>query len=83
MSDEALGAFLELDPEDVNAIAKWALRRSPRGRTWQGLQHLMEDKGYGRVREMGEAAAVVWARHLGVVEPAVLADQPYAPGLGA
>ena len=63
-----MGIFLDLDGEDVQAIAKWTLTRSPRGRTWQGLLHLMEHKGYGQVRDMGEEAAVAWARHLGVPE---------------
>lgn len=66
--EEALGVFLDLDSEDVQAIVKWTLKRSPRGRTWQGLWHLMDHKGYGQVREMGEEAAVAWARHLGVTD---------------
>lgn len=63
----ALELFLELDREDVQAIVKRTLRSSPRGRTWQGLEHVMEQKGYRRVRELGADAAAVWARHLGVV----------------
>jgi hypothetical protein len=66
--EEALHVFLDLNIEDVQAITKWTLTRSPRGRTWQGLFHLMDQKGYTRVREMGEDAAVAWARHLGVTE---------------
>jgi hypothetical protein len=64
--EEALDTFFNLHSEDVQAITKWSLRRSPRGRTWEGLFHLMEHKGYTHVREMGEEAAVAWARHLGV-----------------
>jgi hypothetical protein len=72
--DEALHVFLDLDSDDVLAIVKSTLRRSPRGRTWQGLHHLMEHKGYQRVRDMGEEAAVSWARHLGVTAQAGTAD---------
>lgn len=72
--DDALHVFLELDSDDVLAIVKCTLKRSPRGRTWQGLHHLMEHKGYVRVREMGEDAAVSWARHLGVTEANPTAD---------
>jgi len=64
--EEGLDTFFNLHSEDVQAISKWSLRRSPRGRTWVGLLHLMEHKGYVHVREMGEEAAVAWARHLGV-----------------
>jgi len=66
--EEALDTFFNLHSEDVQAITKRSLRRSPRGRTWEGLFHLMEHKGYARVREMGEDAAVAWARHLGVTD---------------
>lgn len=66
--DEGLDTFFALHSEDVQAITKWSLTRSPKGRTWQGLFHLMQDKGYVHVREMGEEAAVAWARHLGVTE---------------
>ncbi|HKD93872.1 MAG TPA: hypothetical protein VKB43_04090 [Gaiellaceae bacterium] len=68
--EEALDTFFNLRSEDVQAITKWSLRRSPRGRTWQGLFHLMEQKGYGQVRDMGQEAAVAWARHLGVTDQA-------------
>jgi len=76
--DEGLKAFLDLDTEDVGAIVKWTLRRSPRGRTWQGLHHVMEQKGYRHVRELGDEAAVAWARHLGVT-----ADDHYQERVGA
>jgi hypothetical protein len=66
--DEALQVFFDLESADVLAIAKWTFRRSPRGRTWQGLHRLMDQKGYSHVREMGEDAAASWARHLGVTE---------------
>jgi hypothetical protein len=68
--DEGLDTFFALHSEDVQAITKWSLTRSPKGRTWQGLFHLMQDKGYVHVREMGEEAATAWARHLGVTEQA-------------
>ena len=81
--DEALDVFFALDRDDVDAIVKVALKTSPRGRTWAGLQHLMDEKRLTRVREMGEPAALVWARHLGVVDPA--GDEPdrYEAGVGA
>jgi len=72
--DEALNTFFNLHSEDVQAITKASLRRSPRGRTWEGLFHLMEHKGYAHVREMGEEAAVAWARHLGVTDQAGRGD---------
>ena len=72
--EEALDVFLGLSREDVQAIVKWTLKRSPRGRTWQGLSHLMEQKGYSHVRDMGEEAAVSWARHLGVTERGIADD---------
>ena len=81
--DEALDVFFDLDSEDVQAIVKWTLRRSPRGRTWEGLHHLMEHKGYTQVRQLGQEAAVAWARHLGVTDPVAVADNHYEHTLGA
>jgi hypothetical protein len=75
--DDALHVFFDLDSDDVLAIVNSTLKRSPRGRTWQGLHHLMEHKGYARVREMGEEAAVSWARHLGVTVHADAADDSH------
>jgi len=75
--EEALAVFFDLDSEDVRAITKWTLKRSPRGRTWQGLFHLMDHKGYAHVRDMGAEAAVAWARHLGVTDRAEIADDCY------
>jgi hypothetical protein len=72
--EEPLAIFLDLGSEDVRAIARWTLTRSPRGRTWEGLHHLMEQKGYTRVRQLGEEAAVSWARHLGVTSSAGIGD---------
>jgi hypothetical protein len=80
---EAMHVFLDLDREDVRAIVKWTLKRSPRGRTWQGLHHLMEQKGYARVRDMGEDAAVAWARHLGVTAQADTAAVGCEQGVSA
>jgi hypothetical protein len=77
--EDALGVFLDLDNEDVQAIVKLTLKRSPRGRTWQGLLHLMDHKGYRQVRDMGEEAAVAWARHLGVADPADIEDKCFEP----
>lgn len=79
----SLDAFLGLDREDVRAIAKWALKRSPRGRTWESLHHLMEHKGYPHVRDMGEEAAFAWARHLGISDPEEIADHCLEPSVGA
>lgn len=80
---EALAIFLDLDSEDVHAIVRWTRKRSPRGRTWQGLERLMEHKGYGHVREMGEEAAVAWARHLGVTDRAEVEGGCFEFGVGA
>ena len=66
---DALRIFLQLEPEDVRAIVKRTLRTSPRGRTWQGLEHVMEQKGYRQVSDLGADAATAWARHLGVIAP--------------
>jgi hypothetical protein len=81
--EQALGIFLELDSEDVQAIVKLTLRRSPKGRTWEGLWRLMEHKGYLHVRDMGEDAAVSWARHLGVTEQAETEINFAEPSVGA
>ena len=81
--EEALDIFFDLDSEDVQAIVKWTLTRSPRGRTWEGLHHLMEHKGYTHVRQLGEEAAVAWARHLGVTAPAEIAEGHYEHSLEA
>jgi hypothetical protein len=75
--EEALDVFYDLQSEDVQAIVKWTLRRSPRGRTWEGLQRLMEQKGYTHVRDLGEEAAAAWARHLGIRDLAHDADNHY------
>jgi len=82
--EAALDVFFDLDSEDVQAIVKWTLRRSPRGRTWQGLHHVMEQKGYTHVRQLGEDAAVAWARHLGVTGAVEeIAESHYEHSVGA
>ena len=81
--DEAQDAFLDLHREDVQTIVKWTLRRSPRGRTWESLHHLMEHKGYVHVRELGPEAAVAWARHLGISHASGIPDHRYEPSVGA
>jgi hypothetical protein len=77
---EALDAFLQLSREDVFAVVERALRGSPRGRTWEGLQHVLEQKGYERVADLGLPAAVAWARHLGVVPPTTELPAPAPTG---
>jgi hypothetical protein len=64
---EALDTFLQLTRDDVDEIVDRALKNNPRGRTWEGLLHVLDRDGYGRVRDLGVPVATVWARHLGVI----------------
>jgi len=75
---EALAEFMTLTRDDVEVVVHRTMRSSPVGRTWFGLQHTMDRKGYKNVRELGVSAATAWAVSLGVIP-----KRPSAAGIAS
>jgi hypothetical protein len=64
---DALKGFLSLSKWEVEAEALRSLSRTSTGTTWMGLSTLMQRRGYTTVEALGTPAAIVWARHLGII----------------
>src|SRR5262245_24083944 len=65
-TEACFAQFLALTRLDVELIVQRTIRASPVGKTWTGLQRIMEREGCHNVYELGVPAATVWAKHLGL-----------------